>query len=390
MSSQIISDHARPDPAGSGGECEGAPAREEQGGRTAADMAVLAIYGILQHQYGRHDGALESCSAVARACPGYPPAHAGRARALSGLGRPDEALHAFCDAIACDPECAPAHADYALAVTRLGCHEDAVAAYGEAIRLAPDSGDVRAGQAFALAGAGRLEDALEACKEAARLDPESAVSHAAYGRVMAGMGRTGDALSAFDRAAALDPGSASAHAGRGLALGSLGRHADALSAYERAIGIDRYHELARAGRNRTGRRCARGGECDSDSGPGHGPGPGPGRRLEEGAAPASRAGDWSALPGRRSACAAAAVCRAIDPDHASARGYIEHCLSHAPRAGGSAPAASLRPTPLTEEEAAGLGESASCCEAVEMEGSEFADTLRAWAGAAERAGRGEA
>ena len=412
MAGQIISDHARPDPAGSGGGCGGTPAREEPDRRTAADMAILTIYGILQHRYGRHDGALEACSTVVRACPGYPPAHAGRARALSGLGRPDEALHAFCDAIACDPECAPAHADYALAVTRLGCYEDAIAAYGEAIRLAPDSGDVRAGHAFALAGAGRLEDALEACEEAARLDPESAAPHAAYGRVLAGMGRTGDALSAFDRAAALDPGSASAHAGRGLALESLGRHADALSAfdraaaldpgsasahagrglaleslgrhadalsaYEQAIGIDRHHELARAGRDRTGRRCARGGE----SGSGSGNGPCDGQRLEEGAAPAGRAGDQHTSPGRRSACAAATISRAIDPDHATARGYIEYCLSHAPRAGGSVPAVSLRPAPLTEEEAADLGESASCRKVVEMEGFEFVDTLRAWAGTA--------
>lgn len=84
MAGQITSDRARPDPAGSGGGCGGTPAREEPGKRTAADMAVLTIYGILQHQYGRHDGALEACSTVARACPGYPPAHAGRARALSG------------------------------------------------------------------------------------------------------------------------------------------------------------------------------------------------------------------------------------------------------------------------------------------------------------------
>ena len=202
------------------------------------------------------------------------------------------------------------------------------------------------------------------------------------------LGRHADALSAYGRAARLDPGSASAHAGRGLVLESLGRHADALSAYGRAIGIDRHHELARAGRDRTRRRCARGGEGDSgsgSSGPCHGP------RLEEGAAPASRAGDQYTSPGRRSACAAAAAFgRAIDPGHASARGYIEYCLSHAPRAGGSAPAVSLRPAPLTEEEAADLGESASCCEVVEMEGSEFVDTLRAWAGTAERAGRGEA
>lgn len=369
LADPIVSDRSTPAPAErEGGGEEGAAQKGH--GRGIADMAILTIYGILQHQYGRHDEALEACSAVARACPGCAPAHAGRARALVGLGRPDEALHAFCDAIACDPGCAPAHADYALAVTRTGCYEDAAAAYGEAIRLAPDRGDVHAGHAFALAGAGRLGDALAACEKAVRLEPESALAHAAHGRVLAGTGRPSDALSAFDRAAGLDAGSASAHAGRGLALESLGRHAEALSAYGRAIDIDRYHELALAGRDRTGRRCARG----KPSGVGQ-------QGLGESK---GRAGDQvpsSAPPGRRSACAAG-IDRAMDPDQASARGYIEYCLSHAPRAGGRT--GSPRPAPLTEEEADSISESASGSKVVEMDGSEFVDMIRGWAGTAER------
>ena len=403
LADPIVSDRTTPAPAEREGGGEAGAARKEHG-RGIADMAILTIYGILQHQYGRHDDALESCSAVARACPGYPPAHAGRARALVGLGRPDEALHAFCDAIACDPGCAPAHADYALAVTRMGCYEDAVAAYGEAIRLAPDRGDVHAGHAFALAGAGRLGDALAACEKAVRLEPESALAYAAHGRVLVGMGRPSDALSAFDRAAGLDagsasahagrglaleslgrhaealsaygravrldPASASAHAGRGLALESLGRHAEALSAYGRAIDIDRYHELALAGRDRTGRRCARGKPS------------GAGQQGLEGSK--GRAGDQVpgfAPPGRRSACAAG-IDRAMDPDQASARGYMEYCLSHAPRAGGRT--GSPRQTPLTKEEADSISESASGSKIVEMDGSEFVDMIRGWAGTAER------
>ena len=329
------------------------------------DAAMLAIYGILQHRYGRHGDALEACGAAVRARPGYPPAHAGRARALAGLGRPGEALDAFCDAIACDPECAPAYADYALMVTRLGCHEDAVSAYEEAIRLAPDSGDVHAGHAFALAGAGRLEDALATCKRAVRLDPESAMAHAARGRVMAGMGRAGEALSAFERAVRLDGGSASAHAGRGMALESLGRHAEALSAYERAIGIDEYHELGTAGRNRTRQRASPDGQA--------------------------RAGESEAArgSGRAAGARSAGIERAMDPGHGSARGYIEYYMSHAPRDDGCIPRrGGPRSPPLTAEEMADMRESASSSEAVVMDGSEFVDMIKREAGTAERAGCG--
>ena len=328
----------------------------------AAGVDILCIYGILQHQYGRHNEALAACNAAVRACPEYPPAHAGRARALAGLGRPDEALDAFCDAIACDPECAPAYADYALAVTRLGCYEDAAAAYKEAVRLAPGSADVHAGHAFALAGAGRLEDALEACKMAARLDPESAAAHAARGRVVVGTGRPAEALPAFDRAVELDGGSAAAHAGRGTALESLGRHAEALPAYERAIGIDEYHELAMAGIDRARRRASRGGPDSAGCADPH---------AREG-----RAGDPDAA---RGGCGppAAGIWHAMDPDHAPARGYVEYCLAHKPRGGGKAPIESgLRSPPLTAEELADIKESASSREVVVMDGSEFVEMIR--------------
>lgn len=309
-----------------------------------ADAELLAVRGIVQHRYGRHGCALESCSEAARVHPGYPPAHAGRARALAGLGRPDEAIQAFCDAIACDPEFAAAHADYALTATRLGCYEDAVAAYGEAIRLAPDSGDVHAGRAFALAGAGRLDDAMAACERAVRLDPESAMPHAARGRVLAGAGSTSKALAAFERAARLDPGSASAHAGRGLALEALGRADEALAAYERAIGIDEYHELAKAGRSRLTGRPAGGTE------PAGGP-RGPRRRRARGAI----------------------ACRAMDPDHVSARSYIEYCLSYAPCGGPGRAlnAGTGRSPPLTSKEMSDVRESASSDRVVAMEGSEL-------------------
>ena len=360
------------------------PAPEQARGGIS-DVAMLAMYGILQHLYGRHDEALETCSAAARASPGYPPAHAGRALALAGLGRPDEAVDAFCDAIACDPECAPAHADYALMVTRLGCYEDAAEAYREAIRLAPDSGEVHAGYAFALAGAGRLEDALAACKKAARLDPESAHPHAARGRVLAGMGRPSEALSAFDHAVRMDGGSASAHAGRGLALESLGRHAEALSAFDhavrmdggsasahagrglaleslgrhaealsaygRAIDIDEYHDLAKEGIGRM-ERLAPHGEPDGIGGPEPG----------------------SGLQGRR----AAGIGRAMDPDRGTVRGYIEYCLLRAPREGDghALHEGGPRSPPLTAEEKADITESASSDEVVTMDGSEFMDMIK--------------
>ena len=378
-----------------------------------ADASLLTMYGIAHHWYGRHAAALEMCNEAARAYPEYPPAHAGRARALAGLGRPNEALQAFSDAIACDPKFAPAHADYALTLARLGCHEDAVHAYKEAIRLAPDSVDVHVGHAFALAGAERFNDAKEAYEKAVQLgsgsalpnvargrvmagtgrysealtsferaveiDPESASAHAGRGLALAALGLPGEALSAYETASRLDPGSASAHAGRGLVLEILGLHGEALSAYEKAVGIDEYHELARAGSIRTGRDWTGGS---------------PGGSLRRGspgwdahvAGPRPTRGQ----PGRHSACSMIAAC-AMDPDPVPAHRYIEYCLLHAPRGGGGrrAPgAAELRSPPLTAEELSDITDPAPDDEAAAMPGLEFVDMIRRKAGIADGAGCG--
>ena len=184
------------------------------------------------------------------------------------------------------------------------------------------------------------------------------------------LGRHAEALSAYDRALGLDEGSASAHAGRGMALESLGRHAEALSAYERAAGIDEHHGLAREGMDRIARR-------GSDGAPDGAGRPGPRERAER-------------------ACAAGGQRRAgadlaMDPDHGSARGYVEYCMSHAPRYDGGTilRAGGPRSPPMTAEEAADIRESASSNEAVVMEGTEFVDMIRGWTGAARRAGCGE-
>ena len=90
--------------------------------------------------------------------------------------------------------------------------------------------------------------------------------------------------------------------------------------------------------------------------------------------------------GRAAGAHSAGIERAMDPGHGSARGYIEYCMSHAPRDDGRTPRrGGPRSPPLTAEEMADTRESASSNEVVVMDGSEFVDMIKRGAGIAGRA-----
>ena len=67
----------------------------------------------------------------------------------------------------------------------------------------------------------------------------------------------------------------------------------------------------------------------------------------------------------------------MDPDHVSARSYIEYCLSYAPCGGPGRAlhAGTGRSPPLTAKEMSDIRESASSDRVVSMEGSEFVGAI---------------
>ncbi|HIJ62401.1 MAG TPA: tetratricopeptide repeat protein [Rhodospirillaceae bacterium] len=186
---------------------------------------------------GRGEDAVAAYGTAIRLKPDDAQAHSNLGVALNGLGRSAEAVAAYTTAIRLEAAYAAAHSNMGTALLDLGRAEDAVAAYGTAIRLAPDYAEAHFNLGTALKQLGRFDAARAAFDTAIRLRPDYFQAHSNLGVVLKEAGRFDDAAAAFGSAIRIRPDYADAHCNLGVVLTDLGRFDDAVAAYDAAIGI---------------------------------------------------------------------------------------------------------------------------------------------------------
>ena len=231
---------------------------------------ALHLLGLVAHQVGRSDLAVDLIGQAIAINPSHPVYHSSLGVALAGLDRPAEALAASDTAIGLKPDFAEAHSNRGNQLRDLGRFEEAVTAYETAVGFNPNYVDAHYNLGIALAGrgradaaaafsaaircgaswasayfhlanslrqAGRLEEALQAYDAAIRLAPEGLEAHINRGVTLSDLGRKEEAVAAYDGALHLCPTSADAHTNRGAALHDLGRTEEALAAHDAAIAL---------------------------------------------------------------------------------------------------------------------------------------------------------
>lgn len=231
--------------------------------------SALHLLGVLHHQGGRHEAAIELISRATRLDPGQGDYHSNLSCVLADAGRLGEALAAAETAIALAPDSADAHYNRGLALQRLGRLESALSAYETALGRRPDMIGALNNRGAVLEGLGRLAAALAAYDEVLRRHPEFAEGHLNRGCILVRMKRLPEAAAAFETAqrirpdfvealknlrgvyddmgladaalraqeavCRLAPQDAEAQMDRGVLLGRLGRLADSLTALDEAV-----------------------------------------------------------------------------------------------------------------------------------------------------------
>jgi Flp pilus assembly protein TadD len=157
------------------------------------------------------------------------PQHAD-ARHLLGViahqqGEHDFAIEAIRDAIARNPDFHGYHHNLGCIYLDLGRFQEAIASLGRGLQLAPNSAESQYNLATALRSVGRLEEAEAACKQALRLKPRYAEARSNLGIVLEEQGRFAEALAAFTEALQLEPDYADAFLNRALLQLLLGNFA---------------------------------------------------------------------------------------------------------------------------------------------------------------------
>jgi tetratricopeptide (TPR) repeat protein len=188
--------------------------------------------GVLAHQTGRNDVAVELVSTAIRLKPNFAEAYSNLGAALNGLRRFDEAAAAFNTAIRLRPDYADGHYNLGTTLTSLGRFDEAVAAYNIAVRLKPDYADAHANLGVVFGEMGRFDEAVAAYDTAIRLKPDFAVTYFNLGIALTELGRFDEAIAALNTAIRLKPDFAEAHYHESVLHFLLGDLATAWPKYE--------------------------------------------------------------------------------------------------------------------------------------------------------------
>jgi predicted O-linked N-acetylglucosamine transferase (SPINDLY family) len=132
---------------------------------------ALHLRGVVAHQAGRHDLAIELMRQALKQNPRNPVYFCNLGSALKDQGKREEAIAAYRQAISIKPDYANAHSNLGSALQEQGKREEAIAAYRQAISIKPDYADAHYNLGSALQEQGKLADAVVSFERALALKP---------------------------------------------------------------------------------------------------------------------------------------------------------------------------------------------------------------------------
>lgn len=205
--------------------------------RAPTHPAALHFLGVLAHQVGRHEEAIDLMQAAHR--HGRPDARSWNSLGLAYLaaGKPAEGKRCFGKALEKKADYAEAHSNLGAAFRDLGRMKEAEQSYRRAIALLPQAPEVHYNLANLLAASNRLGAAVQSYRQAIELAPEYAQAHNNLGHVLWQQGRLDEARASCHAAVSLDPRYAEAHHNLGKVLEDLGLAEEAERAYRAALAI---------------------------------------------------------------------------------------------------------------------------------------------------------
>ena len=196
---------------------------------------ALHHLGLIAHQAGRHDLAVEWIRGAIRLDPENPTAYANLGEVCRAAGLYDEAVSACRRAIELNPNNASAHSNLGGAYRALGLPEEAMACYRRAIELQPDFAQAHYNLGVLLAETGNLDAAADVYRRALDLKPDHAEACYNLGIVLSQQQHFDEAIRSFRRTLELAPGFPAAHNHLGMALAGRRQWDQAIASYQRAI-----------------------------------------------------------------------------------------------------------------------------------------------------------
>ena len=199
---------------------------------------VLLLLGMLSHQMGENDTAVDLIARSLVLKPDSAQAHNNLGVALKELGRLDEAVESFGKALVLKADYAEAHNNLGAALQDLGALDEAVESYHKALALKPDDATAHYNLGTALQGLGELDQAVASFGKALAIKPDYATAHNNLGTALKEQRKLAEAAESFRKALAFDPDDANAHYNLGITLQDQGDIDEAAKRIDLALSME--------------------------------------------------------------------------------------------------------------------------------------------------------
>ena len=196
---------------------------------------ALHFLGVLAHQIGRNDMAVDLIGRAIAQNGRVPAFHNNLGNALKAQGKLQEAAASYAAALADHPNHVGALFNLGLVLQTQGNLEQAAASYRRALSHKPDYAEAHGNLGNTLQAQGKLEEAVACYGRALTYRPNYAEVHSNLGNVLMGQGKYAEAAASHQRALPHKPDYAEAHNNLGLVLLEQGDVDAAVASYRRAL-----------------------------------------------------------------------------------------------------------------------------------------------------------
>ena len=198
------------------------------------NVDALHFLGVLAHQSGHHQAAIDSIERAIALHPGVVEHHINVAGPYRALKKPAEAVRHLQRAIELRPNDAMAHNAIAATYIEMGRMDQAADHWRKLVDLEPKVASHPSNLAVWLERLGKLDEALALCQRSLAIDPNYPSGHNNLGSILNKLGRLNEAIAEHQRAVELKPDFADAWINLASAEQEAGHINNALRAAKRA------------------------------------------------------------------------------------------------------------------------------------------------------------
>jgi tetratricopeptide (TPR) repeat protein len=195
----------------------------------------LHLLGVLAHQVGRNDIAVELIRKAIASDKRPAAFHSNLGTAFQALGKLEEAAACYERALSINPELAEAEMNLGAVLEVQGKRELAEARFRRALVLRPELAEAHVNLGNILQAQGKLEEAVASHKRAMALMPEFGEAFFNHANALQAQGKLEEAVASYQRALILKPGMAEFHGNLGNALLAQNKLDNAEACYEQAL-----------------------------------------------------------------------------------------------------------------------------------------------------------